>query len=107
MLALLNMLAIANIPREIHHRRDFKAFLSSCAAMVALMALFGLGMFPNLVFSQPHPEHSLTAYNAAASPKALGIMLAVALIGVPVVLTYTVCIYRIFRGKVRIDRMSY
>ncbi|HVO74956.1 MAG TPA: cytochrome d ubiquinol oxidase subunit II, partial [Ignavibacteriaceae bacterium] len=31
-LALLNMLAIANIPREIYHGREFRAFLSSSAS---------------------------------------------------------------------------
>jgi cytochrome d ubiquinol oxidase subunit II len=105
--ALLNMLAIANIPREIHHGRDFNAFLSSCAAMVALMTLFGIGMFPNMVRSLPEAANSLTIYNSASSQKTLGIMLIIAVIGVPIVLTYTVCIYRIFRGKVKLDRMSY
>jgi len=105
--ALLNMLAIANIPREIHKGRDFNAFLSSCAAMLALMVLFGVGMYPNMVFSDIAPENSLTIFNAASSQKTLGIMLIIALIGVPIVLTYTVCIYWIFRGKVKLDRMSY
>jgi cytochrome d ubiquinol oxidase subunit II len=106
-IALLNMLAIANIPREIHLARDWRAFLSSCVAMISLMTLFGLEMFPNLVFSEPAPENSLTIYNAASSPKTLGIMLTIALIGVPIVLAYTVSIYWIFRGKVKLDRMSY
>lgn len=105
--ALVNMLAIANIPREIHHGNDGRAFLSSCAAMISLMALYGLNSFPYLVYSLPNPEHSLTAYNAASSPKTLGIMLTIALIGVPIVLAYTVSIYWIFRGKVKLDRMSY
>ena len=30
-----------------------------------------------------------------------------ALIGVPIVLAYTTSIYWIFRGKVKLDRMSY
>lgn len=107
LVALANMLAIANIPREIHKGRDFNAFLSSCAAMLALMILFGVGMFPNMVFSHSAPENSLNIYNAASSQKTLGIMLMIALIGVPIVLTYTVCIYWIFRGKVKIDHMSY
>jgi cytochrome d ubiquinol oxidase subunit II len=34
-------------------------------------------------------------------------MLTIALIGLPVVLTYSVSIYWIFRGKVQINRMSY
>jgi cytochrome d ubiquinol oxidase subunit II len=106
-IAVANMLAIANIPREIHRGKDWLAFLSSCAAMITLMGLFGLEMFPNLVFSNPEPTHSLTIYNAASSPKTLGIMLTIAAIGVPVVVAYTVSIYWIFRGKVKLDRMSY
>ena len=106
-IALVNMLAIANIPREIQRRRDGRAFVSSCVAMVALMALFGLEMFPNLIFSWPDPANSLTIHNAASSQKTLGIMFTIALIGVPIVLAYTVSIYWIFRGKVKLDRMSY
>ena len=105
--AVINMLAIANIPREFHHARDWRAFLSSCLAMISLMTLFGLEMYPNLVFSSPDAANSLTIYNAASSQKTLGIMLIIALIGLPVVLTYTVSIYWIFRGKVKLDRMSY
>ena len=71
------------------------------------MGLFGLEMYPNLILSNPNPDHSLTIYNAASSPKTLRIMLNIALTGVPVVLAYTVSIYWIFRGKVRMDRMSY
>lgn len=105
--ALVNMMAIANIPREIHHGNDGRAFLSSCASMISLMALYGLNSFPYLVYSLPNPEHSLTAYNAASSTKTLGIMLTIALVGVPIVLAYTISIYWIFRGKVKLDRMSY
>jgi cytochrome d ubiquinol oxidase subunit II len=106
-IALVNMLAIANIPREIHLGRDGRAFLSSCVAMIALMGLFGLEMYPNLVLSNPEAANSLTIRNAASSSKTLSIMLTIAMIGVPIVLAYTVSIYWIFRGKVRLDRMSY
>jgi len=106
-IVLVNMLAIANIPREFHHNRDWLAFVSSCMAIITLMMLFGLNIFPNLVYSLPFPENSLNIYNAASSPKTLGIMLIIACIGVPIVIAYTVCIYWIFRGKVKLDRMSY
>ncbi len=105
--ALVNMLAIANIPREFHHGHDGRAFLSSCAAMITLMALFALNSFPDLIYSWPNPENSLTIYNAASSPKTLAIMLVIAGIGMPAVLAYTVSIYWIFRGKVKLDRLSY
>ena len=106
-IALVNMLAIANIPREIHYGRDWRAFLSSCVAMLALMGLFGLEMYPNLVLSNPEAARSLNIHNAASSHKTLGVMLTIALLGLPIVLAYTVSIYWIFRGKVKLDRMSY
>jgi len=106
-IAIANMLCIANIPREFYHGRDFQAFLSSCLAMLTLMILFGINQYPNMVFSTPHPENSLTIYNAASSQKTLHIMLIIACIGIPVVLAYTACIYWIFRGKVKMDRHSY
>ncbi|MCF8241061.1 MAG: cytochrome d ubiquinol oxidase subunit II [Melioribacteraceae bacterium] len=105
--AILNMLAIANIPREIHHNRDFLAFLSSGATIISLMILFAIGIFPNLVLSNPNPEYSLNLYNAASSQKTLGIMLTIAIIGIPFVLAYTFAIYWVFRGKVKIDSTSY
>lgn len=106
-IAIFNMLAIANIPREIHLGRDWRAFLSSCLAMVALMGLFGLEMYPNLVLSNPVAANSLNIHNASSSLKTLGIMLTMAVVGVPVVLAYTVSIYWIFRGKVKLEKMSY
>jgi len=104
---VLTMLAVANIPREIYHGRDFLAFLSSGATVAGLMTLVAIGIFPNLVLSRPNPELSLTIYNAASSPKTLTIMLIIAAIGVPIVLAYTSSIYYIFRGKVKLDPMSY
>ncbi len=103
---LLTMLAVANIPREIHLGRDGKAFLSSVATMVGLMALVGIGLYPNLV-TATDPTRSLTLYNAASSTGTLRTMLIIAVIGLPLVLGYTVSIYWIFRGKVRLDSMSY
>jgi cytochrome d ubiquinol oxidase subunit II len=60
-----------------------------------------------MVLSHPIRENSLTIYNAASTDKTLGIMLIIALIGVPLVLSYTACIYYIFRGKVKLTKHSY
>jgi cytochrome bd ubiquinol oxidase subunit II len=105
--ALASMLAIANIPREVHRGKDFRAFLSSCAAMATLLALFGLGMYPHLVYSNPNPAYGWTIHNAASSPRTLRNMLIIAGLGVPLVIAYTVSIYWIFRGKVKLDASSY
>ena len=102
-----NVLIVLNIPREIHKKREFNAFLSSCAAMGLMMATFGLTYFPNMVLSSPAAENSLTIYNAASTQKTLGIMLIIALIGVPLVLAYTASIYWVFRGKTSLTKHSY
>ena len=107
LIAVLNMLAIANIPREIHNGREFRAFLSSSSSIALLMVLFAIGIFPNIVISNPSPENSLNIYNAASSQKTLGIMLIVALIGMPFVIAYTFIIYKVYKGKVKLDETSY
>jgi cytochrome d ubiquinol oxidase subunit II len=107
LIPVVNALAIANIPREISRGNDFRAFLSSCVAMVFLMALFGAGMYPDMIYSSPVAENSLTIYNAASSAKTHQIMLIIALIGMPIVIAYTFSIYWIFRGKVKLDANSY
>lgn len=101
------VLAIANIPREITRRKYGHAFLSSCFSMIGLMTVFALGMYPNIVYSLPDPAHSLTAFNASSTKQTLGNMLLIALIGVPVVISYTASIYYIFRGKVKLHKSSY
>lgn len=106
-IAILNMLAIANIPREIFHGREFRAFFSSCFSILALLTLFSLGVFPNLLTSTISPEYSLNLYNAASSRATLEVMFTMALIGIPFVLAYTISIYWIFRGKVKLDSTSY
>ena len=102
-----NVLCVLNIPREIHKGREFNAFLSSCAAMGLMMATFGLTYFPNMVLSSPDPANSLTIFNAASTQKTLGIMLIIALLGVPLVLAYTACIDWVFRGKTSLTKHSY
>lgn len=104
---LLLMLAIANVPREISLRKYFSAFLSSCAAIVLLLVVLSIGLFPNLVYATNDPARSLTVFNASSSPHTLMIMLVIAIIGMPIVIAYTTAIYWIFRDKARIDSHSY
>jgi len=104
---ILNVLAIANIPRAIHLGRPGYAVISSCCTIAAFVFLFSVELAPNLVASSIRPEYSLTIYNAASSAKTLGIMLIIAIIGMPFVLAYTAVIYWVFRGKVQIGAHSY
>jgi cytochrome d ubiquinol oxidase subunit II len=87
-------------------KRPGAAFLLSSVAIAALWGIAGLGLYPNLVPALAGGE-SLTVTNACSSPLALRVMLVVALIGMPVVIGYTIFIYSRFKGPVKLDEHSY
>ncbi|MFZ0565324.1 MAG: cytochrome d ubiquinol oxidase subunit II [Chlamydiales bacterium] len=108
LIALANMLVIANIPRCIHKARYGWAFISSCANIALLVALFAVGTFPNVVRSSIDPiENSLTIVNSSAYLKTLIILTVIVAIGLPLVFAYSFYVYRLFHGKVKLDHMSY
>ena len=104
---ILNVLAVLNIPRAIHFGKEGFAFFSSSCMIAAFVFLFLVAMFPFLVVASNNPANCLTIVNAASSQTTLKIMLLIALLGMPCVLTYTGVIYWTFRGKVKIDETSY
>lgn len=106
LVVVLNVLAIANIPRSIYRGKPLQAFLSSCCTIAAFTFLFSIALYPNMV-TAIIPANSLTIYNSASSAKTLGIMLIIAILGMPFVLAYTAVIYWVFRGKVELGEHSY
>ncbi len=106
-IVVLNVLAVANIPRSVFHNRPVQAFASSALTIACLVALFSVALFPNLVAASNDPANSLTIYNAASSPGTLHTMLIIAIIGMPFVLTYTIAVYWTFRGRVVLSDHSY
>jgi cytochrome d ubiquinol oxidase subunit II len=104
---VLNVLAVANIPRALYRNRAGCAFASSCATIGALTFFFGAALFPELAHSSINPDWSLNIYNAASSEKTLGIMRTMAFLGLPFVLAYTAAIFWVFRGKVKLGHSSY
>jgi cytochrome d ubiquinol oxidase subunit II len=65
----------------------------------------GVALYPNLVTASNADATvvSLTIHNAASSQKTLGIMLVIALLGMPLVAAYTAIVYWTFRGKAEAD----
>ena len=104
---ILNALAVLNIPRAMHLGKPAYAFFSSAMVILALASLFSVAIFPNFVLSTIDPSYSITLDNARSSESTLNIMLIIAGIGMPCVISYTVIIYWIFHGKVRLDTNSY
>ncbi|MCY2932065.1 MAG: cytochrome d ubiquinol oxidase subunit II [Planctomycetota bacterium] len=102
-LLILAVLAILAVSLFLRRGRLGAAFAASATAIGSLIALAGLAAFPRLVPSLTDLAYSLTTANSASTSRTLETMLIIALIGVPIVLVYTILIHRLFRGKVVLD----
>lgn len=104
---LVTFLSIANIPRLASKAKYRTAFLFSSLTLSTLLILVAIELYPTLLISTIDAANNITIYNAASSDKSLSIMLTIAAIGAPLVISYTVFVYYTFKGKVVIDDSSY
>jgi cytochrome d ubiquinol oxidase subunit II len=107
LLFVLVLASIIYLPVAAKAKRFGKAFIASSLIIAGTIGLAFIGMFPRLVPSFTNLDYSLTIYNASSTHLTHWVMLIIALIGVPIVLIYTIWIYRIFKGKVQIHEDSY
>lgn len=82
-------------------------FGGTALGLAMMAALFGVRLWPNMVISNISPDYNLTIYNAASTAKTHGIMFVIVLLGVPVVIAYTIYIYWLFRGKIQAEDAGY
>jgi cytochrome d ubiquinol oxidase subunit II len=104
---LLLLAAGMLIPVAAKAQKFGRAFIASSVLIACMIGLSALSLFPRLVPSSTDINFSLTIYNASSSQMTLSTMLVIALIGVPLVLIYTILIYRVFKGKVVLTGDSY
>ena len=104
---VLAFLSIANVPRLASKGKYLHSFIFSALSVSFLLILVAIELYPIIILASGDIENSMSIYNAASSEKALGIMLTITAIGFPLVVAYTVFVYRTFWGKVKLDEMSY
>ena len=85
---------------------DKAAFLSSSAYILGMLTSTVFAVYPE-VLPAVDPANSLTIYNASGSPYGLGVGLVWWSIGMVLAAVYFVLIYRLFRGKVRLEDEGY
>ena len=85
--------------RSARKANDKRTFLLSSLTFLGLWGVVGAIHYPNLVRATD-PALSLTIANASSSALTLKVMLLIALVGMPLVVGYTVFAYRVFKGKV-------
>lgn len=103
----IGVAALLAFPSALARARPARAFALSAVAIAALIGVMGQGLYPYLLPALGALPRGLTVYNAASSPLTLQTMLVIALLGMPLVLGYTIFIYRMFRGPVVLDEGSY
>ncbi|MGL1886096.1 MAG: cytochrome d ubiquinol oxidase subunit II [Reichenbachiella sp.] len=103
---LLTILSIANVPRLASKKKYGLAFGFTSLTISLLLIQVAIELYPVLLFSSVDPAYNIDIYNAAASDKSLELMLMFVIIGAPIILGYTVFVYKTFSGKVKLDETS-
>ena len=102
LVAIMNILAVLNLPRAMYRGKPWSAFLSSCCVVVALIFLFGKAVHPNLAISSINSDWNITIFDAASTRATLLTMFVVVCFAIPFVMLYTAITYWTFRGTVSI-----
>jgi len=82
------------------------AFVGSSFTCTGVILMSGSAIFPFVLPSSSHPDHSLTIWDCVSSQRTLNIMLWVALVMTPIVIAYTSWAYRVMRGKVTVSTIQ-
>jgi len=104
---LLLFASLVYMPVAVRGPHPFHAFLASSGIIAGFIGVAAMGLYPRLVPSCPGLDNSLTIYNAASTARTHTAMLIIALVGMPIVIAYTVAIYWVFRGKTDLTRETY
>lgn len=80
------------------------AFVCSSAFITGMLASAAWEVYPNILIATSDPARSLTIANSASGSYGLQMGVGWFLIGMALVVTYQVYVYRSFRGKVRPSR---
>jgi cytochrome bd ubiquinol oxidase subunit II len=107
--AFLALIAIGmlSLPFVLGSSKKYLGFLATSLSIAGIFGSAAVSLFPRLVPSSLGAAYDLTIYNSCSTPRTLWTMFLIALIGMPIVIAYTIVMYRVFKGKVVIDKESY
>lgn len=97
--ALIYAIALSYVYVSNKGNRPLHAFIGSSVSFTSLWIMAGAALYPNLVRSTIE-AYNLTIFNASSTQLTLKIMLIIALIGMPIVIAYTMYVYKVFKGKI-------
>ncbi len=88
-------------------RADKIAFVASAFYIVGMLVGAAFALYPVVLPASTGPARSLTIYNTAAGHYGLSVGLAWWILGMILALGYFVFLFRMFRGKVRLEGEGY
>jgi len=91
----------------ISSRKEVPAFLASAVYIASMLVGAAFALYPVVLPASTNASYSLTIYNSATGHHGLTVGLAWWCIGIVLALGYFVFIFRMFRGKVRLDETGY
>ena len=100
---IFTLLGLAGLWMSLKRKKDRAPFWESSFTFVGLWLAAAAAQFPNLIRASNDPQLSLTIYNSSTGLYTLQVMSVIALVGMPIVVGYTVFVYRIFKGKAKAD----
>ncbi len=81
-------------------------FVASALSITGIIATAGFALFPFVMPSSSHPDHSLTLWDAVSSEYSLNIMLVAIIVLLPIVLAYTTWCYMRMWRRVTVDEIK-
>lgn len=105
-IVFIALIGLLLIPKMISKKWEGRAFISSFLIIGSLVLTYALGTFPAIV-KATNPAYSMTFKNASSSLITMNVLCITAAFGVPLFMLYAFYSYRVFRGKVELDTMSY
>jgi cytochrome bd ubiquinol oxidase subunit II len=107
----LALMALANRQGQEHEQRQNKkeklAFLGSTLYITSMLVGAAFALYPVVLPASTDPVYSLTITNSAAGHHGLVVGAIWWIIGTVLTLAYFVFVYRMFRGKVRLEGEGY
>jgi cytochrome bd ubiquinol oxidase subunit II len=98
---IFTLLGLSGLWITLNRENDRAPFWESSFAFIGLWLAAAAAQFPNLIRASNDPQLSLTIFNSSTSLYTLQIMSVIALVGMPLVVGYTIFVYRIFKGKAK------
>ncbi len=104
---VLVLLGLAGIVVFSRKGDDKKAFASSCVYLAVMLVGATVGLYPRLLPSSSDPALDITIAKALSGSYPLHVGLIWWTLGMVLAITYFVVVYRMFKGKVKMDEEGY